>query len=184
MEEIWKDIENYEGMYQVSNKGHVRSLDRLSSNGIRLTGRDMKLTHNMQGYLIVGLTKNAKATQFKVHRLVAYAFIENPSNYNLINHRDEDKTNNNVGNLEWCDSQYNNTYGNRLKKMVANTNYESICKKRLKPVIAIDTKNNKTVYKSIRDASKATGVYYGNISRCAKGIRKQSKGYRFEYENA
>lgn len=182
--EIWKDIEGYEGYYQISNKGRVRSLDRLSSKGVRLTGRDMKLTHNMQGYLIVGLTKNAKAIQFKVHRLVACAFIENPSNYNLINHRDEDKANNNVNNLEWCDAQYNNTYGTRLKKMVANTDYEAICKKRLKPVIAIDTKNNKVIYKSIRDASKSTGVHSCNISKCVKGVRKQSKGYRFEYENA
>lgn len=100
MEEIWKDIKGFEGLYQVSNKGNVKNrFNKLISQ------------ENCKGYLRVHLHKNSKYSHFLVHRLVAEAFIDNSSNLPQVNHKDEDKTNNCVENLEWCDAKYNVNYG-------------------------------------------------------------------------
>lgn len=111
--QIWKDIPGYEGEYQVSNTGKVRSL-----NYQRTKGKVVKLKLcNKDGYMAIGLYKNGKRTKYPVHRLVALAFIPNPNNYPIINHKDENKTNNTVWNLEWCTQKYNINYGNCRKKM-------------------------------------------------------------------
>ena len=112
-EEIWKPIEGYEGLYEVSNTGRVRSIDRYDSRNHFRRGRILKLSYDTVGYLIVGLHSNGKKKTYLVHRLVAPAFIPNPDNLPQVNHRDEDKTNNRVENLEWCDSKYNLSYGTR-----------------------------------------------------------------------
>ena len=106
MEEIWKDIKGYEGFYQVSNLGNVRSLKY----------RNQKLVKNLtqrtsnKGYKIVGLTEKGKTNFALVHRLVAMAFIENPNDYPIVNHKDENPLNNQVDNLEWCNYSYNRIY--------------------------------------------------------------------------
>lgn len=112
MEEIWKDISNYEGKYEVSNLGRVR---RLSYNG---TGeiKFLKQSTNKRRYKRVGLCKNGKMKNCYVHRLVAITFIPNPNNHKEVNHKDENPANNNVNNLEWCTSEYNNNYGTRNKR--------------------------------------------------------------------
>ena len=106
--EEWKNIIGYEGLYEVSNKGNVRNVRR---------NKLLRLQKN-QGYIRVALSKNGIKTWLRVHRLVAQAFIENPDNLPEINHLDEDKANNSVDNLEWCDRSYNNNYGDRLKKSI------------------------------------------------------------------
>ena len=115
MNEEWRDIEGYEGLYQVSNLGRVKSLNCRGHKGCIgiLTPR-----FDGKGYEMVALYKEGKARNTKVHRLVAQAFIPNPNNYPQVNHKDEDKTNNCVDNLEWCDTQYNNTYGTRIERML------------------------------------------------------------------
>ena len=109
--EVWKAIDGYEGVYEVSNHGRVRSLDRYDSMGRFRPGKILKQCYDGQGnYVHVNLC--GKSTN--VHRLVAKAFIPNPNGYSEVNHIDEDKTNNHVMNLEWCTHQYNNTYGSKL----------------------------------------------------------------------
>ena len=120
MIEIWKDIEGYEGLYEVSSYGRVRSLGQFVNHNFGgyayRKGRILKPGLGSRGYLSVTLSKNGIQKQYTVHRLVAQAFIENPDNLPQVNHKDEDRTNNNVTNLEWCDAKYNVNYGNRLNK--------------------------------------------------------------------
>jgi len=108
--EVWKDIKNYEGLYEVSNFGNVRSL---KYGKIKY----LKPAKNKGGYYFVILCKNGKTKNFRIHRLVANAFIENPNNYPQINHKDEDKTNNKASNLEWCNNQYNKRFSNAKQVM-------------------------------------------------------------------
>ena len=110
MQEIWKDIKNYEGCYQVSNLGRVRSLTRKVNtyNGVRITkGKLLKPLKTNRNYLRVCLKKNQKGKYVSIHRLVATAFIPNPNNYNVINHIDSNTYNNSVNNLEWCTQSHN-----------------------------------------------------------------------------
>ena len=120
MEEIWKDIEGYEGLYEVSSYGRVRSLGQFVNHNYGgdayRKGRILKPGLGSKKYLSVTLSKNGIQKQYSVHRLVAQAFIPNINNLPIINHKDEDRTNNSVDNLEWCDYKYNVNYGNRLNK--------------------------------------------------------------------
>ena len=125
MEEIWKDIPGYEGIYQISNMGNARSLDRITFDGRKLRSKPLKQFFDKDGYMKVGLCKNNNVKQYRVHRLVAIAFIDNPNYYSQINHKDENKTNNSFINLEWCDCKYNINYGTRTKKVVEATRGEN-----------------------------------------------------------
>lgn len=107
--EEWKNIIGYEGLYEVSNKGNVRNVRR---------NKLLKLSKDYYGYIRVSLSKNGIQTGLKVHRLVAQAFIPNPNNLPQVNHRNEDKTDNSVENLEWCTAKYNNNYGHRTENIV------------------------------------------------------------------
>ena len=131
MEELWKSIKGYEELYEVSNFGNVRSLDRIIKsrhNGTTIRkGRVLTpFYEEKKGYYQVRLSKNGKNKTFRIHRLVALAFLENPFNYSDVNHKDEVKTNNKVNNLEWCTRKYNNNYGTKRertrKAMMGNTN--------------------------------------------------------------
>lgn len=112
MDEVWRDIKDYEGLYQVSNLGDVRSLNYNQTGEIKVLKQG-----NAKGYKRVGLFKNGKTKQYSVHRLVALAFISNPDDLPMVNHKDEDKTNNNVNNLEWCTHEYNMSYGTRNERI-------------------------------------------------------------------
>jgi len=108
MQEIWKDVNGYEGLYQVSNLGRVRSLGRINRRGVSMPARIMKPSKNPKGYLICTLTSiDGIRTAYSVHRLTISAFKDNPENLPQINHIDTDKTNNKINNLEWCDGFYN-----------------------------------------------------------------------------
>lgn len=115
MEEIWKDIDGYEGIYQVSNMGQVKSLDRMVTNIDGVTymvrGRILRQANDDKGYKRVTLSKNCITKNYQVHRLVAIAFIPNPNNYPVVNHLDETPQNNRVDNLEFCTQEHNLKYG-------------------------------------------------------------------------
>ena len=163
MKEIWKDIKGYEGIYKISNYGKVKRLAGKWSVNERMR----KTSKDKDGYEQVVLNKNGKPTTFKIHKLVAINFLENPNNYICVNHKDEDKSNNYVDNLEWCSVAYNNSYGSRK--------YLN-CKK----VICINTGE---IFSSTREAEEKTGINHAGISRNCRGIYKTSGKHHLTGEN-
>lgn len=123
MSEVWKDIEGYEGKYQVSSLGRVRRLaytfKRRNKWGVcdNVISSGMMSLRNVKGYLSVKLRDETKRKHYQVHRLVAAAFIPNPDGLPEVNHKNEDKTDNRVENLEWCTRKYNTNYGTRGIRM-------------------------------------------------------------------
>ena len=119
MIEEWRPIEGYEGLYEVSSYGRVRSLDRFIVDSLGhkrfYKGKVLSPIKDKNGYLSVKLQEGNK---HNIHRLVAQEFIENPDNLPQVNHKDENKSNNRVDNLEWCDQAYNNLYGTRLERFI------------------------------------------------------------------
>ena len=169
--EIWKPILNYEGLYEVSNWGRVKSLKFGKE-------RILKPGTNKYGYLIVILCKNGKVKSFSVHRLVAEAFLPNPHNYPCVNHKDECKTNNNVNNLEWCTYTYNNNYGTKIERISKNRDTS----KYFKPILQY-TLDGVFVreWKSIAEAGR-NGFNQGHITDCCRGVRQTHKGFIFKYK--
>lgn len=179
MEEVWKDIQDYEGYYQVSNLGRVRSVDRIVSHwrgGKQLKkGKMLKPYTDKHGYKHVTLSKDRKGKCVQVHRLVAFAFIPNPNNLKEVNHIDENPSNNCVDNLEWCTKQYNINYGTRNERMLQNRSGI----RKSKPVLQY-TFNGEFVaeYPSLMEAYRQTGISFANISCCCRGKkRKDKRGY-------
>lgn len=124
IEEFWEDIPQYEGLYQISNLGRVKSLPRTSKKRIINKEIIKVFTKLPNGYLKVGLSKNGKTKYYFVHRLVAQVFIPNTNNKPCVNHRDCNKMNNNVDNLEWCTYKENNSYKNHhLKNHISSVIY-------------------------------------------------------------
>jgi hypothetical protein len=118
MTEIWKDIKGYEGYYQVSNLGNVKSLDRKLWNGFvfhEVKGKVMKVRTEKDGYLRCNLSKNGKMKDGRIHRLVAEAFIPNPKNKPTVNHNNTDVTDNSVTNLEWATHKEQVEHYNKIK---------------------------------------------------------------------
>lgn len=115
---IWKDIPEYEGLYQISNYGEVLRLQSYDSRGHLRNSKIRKPRITKDGYMQVGLHKNGKETKFLIHKLVALSFLPNPYNYEEINHKDENKSNNYVSNLEWCSHKYNVNYGSAQERRV------------------------------------------------------------------
>lgn len=176
-EEIWKDIAGYEGYYQVSTYGRVRSLDRMVNkwDGKRLScGRILSLATNLKGYQFIYLCKDGKQKMFTIHRLVATAFIPNPNGYPHVNHIDENKMNNRVENLEWCTARYNNTYGNRIDK---------VKKKMERGIVAYD-KNGSLIgrFKNFTDASRGIGLSKSTICGHAKRGAPTQGGIIIQYQ--
>lgn len=160
--EIWKNInlKGYEDFYQVSNLGRVRSVDKVDSLGRLIRGKIKSNANNGNGYLVVNLKNNGKQKMVTVHRLVAEAFIENPKNLPCVNHKDENKTNNKVNNLEWCDHKYNNSYGTaHIRSAKAHINHPNMSKK----VICVETG---VIYPSIAEVERQLGICSSNIVVC------------------
>ena len=184
MAEVWKDVEGYEGLYQVSDLGRVKSLDRWRYNAILkgerqlIRGTVRKAHPDRRGYLKVTLYKDGKRTTFPVHRLVAEAFIPNPENKPQINHKDGCKVNNSVDNLEFCTRAENmaHAFGTGLNSPERHWNCNGS-----KPVAQYD--KNMTllkVYPSIGEAARA-GFSVSLIIHCCKGQRKTHRGYIWKY---
>ena len=177
MEEIWRDIDGYEGLYQISNLGRVKSLDRyiVSRWGTPfcLKGKIRRLRKDKYGYMCLSLNKDGKIRYKTIHRLVAQAFIPNPNNLPQVNHKDEDKTNNCVENLEWCDGEYNLNYGNRKKKAAIS---------RYKPINQYDLFGNliKT-WKSASTVQEELGFKACNICWACRGKIKTAYGFKWSY---
>lgn len=130
MAEIWRPVKGYEGLYEVSNEGRVKSLERYSVRfGHQKELIDEKIISPRKsgsGYMLVSLSKQGERKTKSIHRLVAQAFIPNPKSFPFINHKDENKTNNHVDNLEWCTPKYNVNYGTGRKRAKATHNLNKI----------------------------------------------------------
>lgn len=173
--EIWKDVEGYEGMYQVSNTGRIKSLERYfeSAIGTQYHPEQIKKPSekrhkgDSQGYLVTQLYKDNKAKNCYVHRLVAEAFLENPDNKETVNHINGNKHDNRVENLEWCSRKENNEHA--LKTGLNGTEHMRN-KKGSMPVAQYDQEMNLiAVYPSMREAERQTGIDCRSIG---KGILK------------
>lgn len=166
MVEIWKDIKYYENLYQGSNLGRVKSIKFGKE-------RILKTFKNKDGYLQVGLWKNNKRKIFLVHRLVAQAFLDNPNNLPEVNHKDENKLNNVVSNLEWCDRTYNVNYGTAIERMIKTVS---------KPVLQF-TLDGKFVreWESTRECER-NGYNHGAVVSCCRGKQKTHKDSIWRYK--
>lgn len=170
MMEIFKDIEGYDD-YQVSNLGRVKSLWYGKE-------RILKPRKNKTGYLQVGLHKNGKIKYDYIHRLVGKTFLDNPDNLPQINHKDEDKSNNNVDNLEWCSASYNMNYNEGQKRRAE----KQINGKLSKTVYQYNLKGEFVAeYPSTMEVQRQLGFKRTNISYCCNGKRKQAYGYKWTY---
>ena len=171
--ETWRNIKGYEGLYQVSNMGRVKGLERKDSLGRIVKERVLKTAPNAQGYPIVSLCAGGRQKIFKVHRLVCQAFHKNPENKPCVNHIDENKTNNCASNLEWCTFAENNNHG---------THNERVAKTNSKPVgqYTLDGELIK-VWTSPREAGRRAGFDNSTIYNVANGKRKTHKGFVWKY---
>lgn len=127
MEELWKSVDNYEGAYEVSSLGRIRSLDRVAVDGSNIKGRLLKFSYDGSGYNKVNLFKFGENQYLKVHRLVAIAFVPNPEGLPQVNHDDGNKENNFYKNLIWCTNQINtiHAYENKLTTNQGETHYKA-----------------------------------------------------------
>ena len=176
-QEEWRDIKEFEGLYQISNLGRVKSLSRevrANTCGIRtLQEKIITSCKSSCGYMMVVLCKDGVRFNKTIHRLVAETFIPNPKALREINHKDEDKTNNCVDNLEWCNRVYNANYG---------TGVERCAKKKMKPVEMMDNQCNVIqVFNSALEAERKTGISRKRISYVCLGKSKSAGGYKWRF---
>lgn len=165
--ENWKDIENYEGLYQISDKGRVRN----SRSGRILIQKIRK--KNSNAYHLIVLSKDNVKKCHQVHRLVAKAFLPNPNNLPCVNHKDENGENNNVENLEWCTHKYNTNYGTCIKRF---------SEKNKKPILQIKDGTVINEFTSAVEAFEKYGFNRPSISQCCNGIIKSYKGFQFKFK--
>lgn len=184
MQEQWKPIKDYEGLYEVSNLGRIKSLPKYkSSSGNHptqyLTKEIILKNINVGGYLYVGLTDNShKRKRFAVHRLVAQSFIPNPENKPFINHIDCNPLNNCVNNLEWCTPKENSQHAVKLNRIDVQTAAQA---HRIK-VCCTDKDGNQKIYDSLSEAAKDIEICVETISSFLLGkIKTTRKGYTFKY---
>ena len=180
--EVWRPVVGYEGLYEVSNHGRVRSVDRVHEQ----KGRYGQIVSHLykgqllsprirRNYLAVTFCIANKLIAFSIHRLVAQAFVPNPDNLPCVNHKDECKTNNHADNLEWCSILYNNKYGTRLDK---------VAKARSKPVEQLSIEGEHIAFfPSAAAAARKLNVKPNHICRVTRGNRKKAYGYKWRYIN-
>ena len=176
--EIWKDIIGYEGLYQVSNYGNVKGVNRYKNNRGKQTLIKEKLLKflkkytNYGYYLRVQLYKNGVMRKYAVHRLVANAFISNPHFYDEINHKDEIKSNNNMDNLEWCNRGYNVNYGTGMSRLT-QSKYKKVGQYTVDGLLI-------KIWDNMKSATEE-GFVPCNITLCCKGNQKTHKNYIWRY---
>lgn len=190
MEEIWKDIKGYEGLYQISNLGNVKKIKnkKYNINKKEVEEKDINKcisigTHKL-GYKYVKLTdKNGIRKNLFLHRIIAEEFIENPNNFNIINHKDGDKSNNDINNLEWT-TQKDNV--NHAWKNGLCENVRKVCaingRKKSKKIIQ-KNKNGEVikVWNSTMDIERELGILHNNITSCCKHYNRTAGGFIWEY---
>ena len=175
--EEWRDVAGYEGLYQVSSEGRVKSLERtfIDNSGRKRTVKEriLKLRTDRYGYLVVDLRDGGKRKHFKVHRLVCQAFHENPENKLDVNHIDENKTDNRACNLEWCTRRENCNHGTRNERSAKNRSKS----------VGQYTHDGELVkiWPSAMEVQRQTGFSQGHICKAANGKCKQAYGFRWKY---
>lgn len=178
MREVWKDVKGYEGLYMVSDTGKLWNCKRKII---------MKTSKDRNGYLKTVLTKRGDRKNVSIHRLIASAFILNEENKPYVNHIDEVKTNNHYKNLEWCtptENYYHGTNPKRIKQtQLTSVRYINHNKKMAKiyskPLVAVHTKTNETLYFESGKHAERQGFHSGCIRACVNGKRKTHKGYKW-----
>lgn len=182
--EVWKKIDNFDN-YEISTLGRVRSVDhiviRCNKRQFTVKGKVRSLYTSRNGYSNVSLCDNSgKWFRQQVHRLVAKAFLPNPNNLPQVNHKDENKTNNYISNLEWCANNYNINYGNRNQNVSLSLKNNS---KVSKAILQYDKDGNLiTEWPSINEIKRSCGYSTGNIHACCKCKYKQAYGYIWKYK--
>jgi RNA recognition motif-containing protein len=182
MEEFWRDIIDYEGLYQVSNLGKVKACERVVKHpkgGNKILKEKIRcLVKDSNGYEVVDLYKNGKGKMMKVHRLVSIAFIDNPEQKNQVNHKNGIKSDNFVNNLEWSTNQENLIHAFKIGLKKPTINNE-------KPVLMFLKTTNEFVssFDSIAKASKTINCLRGDITSVLKNRQKSVRGYYFQYKN-
>jgi len=175
MTEVWKDIEGYEGLYQVSNLGRIRSLDRIDSNGRKRRGKIIKPLNVGKGYVCVGLHLDGLLTQRYVHRLVALAFVDGYDDEKEVNHINEDKHDNRAVNLEWIGRKENINHGTGRQRQRENL--------RTKKAVIMLSENDEALaeFDSMRAAERETHARHDHISQCCQGnpLYKTVAGYKW-----
>lgn len=192
--EIWLPIPNFDGLYEASSLGNVRApekriIGRLGIPYTRPAQQIRVVISQSNGYGYVRLSKNGKSKNYRVHRIVADLFVENPNGYNVVNHKDENKANNRADNLEWCTHDYNVHYGTGISRTRA-----WMMENRAKPIQQY-SKSGDFIreFPSVMDASKELNIEHINIIKCAKGSmdmahngkrysRKTAGGYVWKYK--
>lgn len=188
VEVVRKPVRGYEGYYVVDQFGRVFGVDRTTTvldNGRiyekPIAGKQMKQSLHTKGYKTVTLTKDGKSKTIFVHRIVAEAFIENPENLPMVNHKDEDKTNNFVENLEWCTASYNRTYGRAVEKHAKKVRGRK-SEKRVSVIQRSLDGEFINWHPSITEAAKVVRSRPQAISAVCHGKRKSHRGYRWEFD--
>lgn len=183
-EEIWRPVVGYEGFYEVSDCGNVRSVDRWvkgkSGSQHLIKSKTLKQTRLKNGYLQVGLCKNEKQSMIYVHRLVAQAFIPNPDNLPVCNHKDENPLNNKSINLEWCTQKYNINYGTRTKRSAKTMSEKNKNNPKLSKEVYQYTLDGQLVKKWESISECGRNGYHP--SACCRGLYNHHKGFIWKYE--
>ena len=168
MGEEWREVYGFDILVEISNDGRIRTKYK-RGKGYQKEYRLLHPLDNGNGYLRIVLPRNGQDKTVYIHRLVAEYFLQNPFGYSEINHKDENKSNNSVNNLEWCEHKYNANYGTAIERRA---------KKQRRRVRCI---NNNIIYGSLQEAAQAVGVGKTAISNCLNGRSKSCAGYEWSY---
>lgn len=183
---IYKEIKGFENLYKISESGKIIRLPKevnsaRSSTGKRLLKEKVLMPQtNKDGYYYTQLVNiKGERKHFFIHQLVAKTFLENPNNYPVINHKDENKINNHYTNLQWCTVKYNNLYNNRQEKINKKLQNVSTCK----PVLQYDKNNNLiNEFKSINEACRETGFNKSPISMCCNNKKERYNNFIWKFK--
>lgn len=177
--ERWKDIDGFEGYYQVSDTGRVRSLDRVVTTtrygkplSMARKGKVLRSTVGRDGYPSIQIYKESEYYTFKIHRLVAKAFVENPDSLPEVNHIDGNKKNNNAENLEWCTRKHNIRHA--FKNGLIDPKNRSCNRKSVR-------RSDGVIFRSLTEAAKESGTHVSDVSMCCHGTLAHTGGYGFEF---